>query len=194
MGGGNECIGTTIGNGIFSVSNQDNAGPPFSTAQWVLMHGVSGRGDSNGSHPTWQTHSQRIIGLRFPRSITHNKLWRHLSASRIHDPFRYIVWWAFLKASGACNSQTAISSRCDLFWLYGSACRPPLLPSSCWSWLQLVVSKNLSGLSQRLMSSQARQVNQMKWWLVQCASRGGTALALIGILNSKNGHGMANGN
>lgn len=46
----------------------------------VLMHGVSGRGDSNGSLPTWQTHSEKPLGLRFPRSITHNKLWSLLSS------------------------------------------------------------------------------------------------------------------
>lgn len=40
----------------------------------VLMHGVSGRGDSNGSFPTSQTGLQKPSGLRFPWSITHNKL------------------------------------------------------------------------------------------------------------------------
>lgn len=46
----------------------------------VLMHGVSGGGDSNGSLPTWQTLSQKPSALRFPRSITHNKLWSLLSS------------------------------------------------------------------------------------------------------------------
>lgn len=134
---------------------------------------ASGGGDSNGTPPTWQTRSRKPSGLRFARSITQNKLFSRLSAGWICDPFRYIVWWAFLQASGACNSQAAISSRGDLFWLYSSACRVPLLPSSCWSWLQLVVCMNLAGLSQHLMSSQAQQVNQIKWWMVHWPHRMG---------------------
>lgn len=129
----------------------------------VLMHGVSVWGDCNGSLPAWQTHSQNPSGLRFPRSITQNKLKSSLIKLNLR-PVRIRRAVVGSVAQGISRRQRPNSHLFALRFVLieqRRIRRVPLLPSSCWSWLQLVVFARTSGYFQGLMSPQTLQVDDM---------------------------------